>query len=67
MELMLQMVKFIRGMKEIEPWKSGTVKESLPGPEYLTDDQLRGKIKLSEVLLRRRLLISHHEIISRRL
>ncbi|PPQ95957.1 hypothetical protein CVT26_016123 [Gymnopilus dilepis] len=45
MEIMLQMVKFIRGMKEIEPWKSGTVKESLPGPEYLTDDQLRDYIK----------------------
>ncbi|KAF8872796.1 GMC oxidoreductase [Gymnopilus junonius] len=45
LEIMLQMVKFVRSLKEVEPWKSGTVKEVFPGPDCVTDDDLRGFIK----------------------
>jgi hypothetical protein len=43
MEILLQHVKYIRSMCEIEPWKSGVIREVDPGPEYATDEQLRGK------------------------
>ncbi|KAF8900502.1 hypothetical protein CPB84DRAFT_1847284 [Gymnopilus junonius] len=38
-------VKFARRMKEVEPWKSGTVKEAYPGPKCVTDDDLQEVIK----------------------
>jgi hypothetical protein len=43
MEVLLEHIKYIRSMRETEPWKSGIVGEADPGPEYATDEQLRGE------------------------
>ena len=36
-------MKFVRSMRDTEPWKSGIVREVLPGPDCQSDDDLRGK------------------------
>ncbi|KAF8872799.1 GMC oxidoreductase [Gymnopilus junonius] len=43
LEIMVQMVKFIRGLKEVEPWKSGMVKEAFPLSNRDSDDDIRGE------------------------
>lgn len=45
LELHVQHVKYIRAMHETEPFKSGVVREMDPGPEYVTDQDIREYIK----------------------
>ncbi|PPR06211.1 hypothetical protein CVT26_005470 [Gymnopilus dilepis] len=45
LEMLIQHMKFVRSMRDTEPWKSGIVREVLPGPDYQSDDDLREYIK----------------------
>lgn len=38
----MQLVKFVRSLQQVEPWKSGIRREFHPGPECETDEQIRG-------------------------
>jgi hypothetical protein len=41
-ELLVQTVKFVRSLGEVEPWKSSNNRELDPGPDCKTDEQIRG-------------------------
>ncbi|KDR78169.1 hypothetical protein GALMADRAFT_1304439 [Galerina marginata CBS 339.88] len=45
LEILLQHVKFIRSLRDVEPWKSGILREVLPGPGCDSDDDIRGFIR----------------------
>ncbi|KAF9526843.1 GMC oxidoreductase [Crepidotus variabilis] len=45
LEVILQEIKYIRTWKDVEPWKSGVVREVDPGPKYQSDDELREYIR----------------------
>lgn len=49
LEILLQEVKFIRSMRDIEPWKSGILREVYPGPDCISDDDLRGENFSSQI------------------
>jgi hypothetical protein len=67
LENMVQQMKFVRSLREIEPWASGTVKEIDPGLDISTDEQIRGMNVCSlpaRLLLKRRhvdYILNHHE------
>lgn len=42
LELLVQHLKFIRSLNEIEPWKSAIVREVQPGPACETDEHIYG-------------------------
>jgi len=41
LELLVQQFKYIRDLKNTEPWKSGVVGEVAPGLDVSTDDQIK--------------------------
>ncbi|KDR78172.1 hypothetical protein GALMADRAFT_245205 [Galerina marginata CBS 339.88] len=45
LENLVEQVKFVRSLKNVEPWKSGVVRELAPGPEVDTDEGIREFIK----------------------
>ncbi|KDR78179.1 hypothetical protein GALMADRAFT_245214 [Galerina marginata CBS 339.88] len=45
LEILVQQFKFIRSLKEVEPWKSGVLREVSPGPTCVSDDDIREFIK----------------------
>ncbi|KAJ7156148.1 GMC oxidoreductase [Mycena filopes] len=45
LEMLVQHVKYIRTMRDTEPFKSGVVREVDPGLEYNTDQEIREYIK----------------------
>ncbi|KAJ6501837.1 GMC oxidoreductase [Mycena vulgaris] len=45
LEILVQHIKYIRSMIHTEPFKSGVVREMDPGPECVTDDDIREYIK----------------------
>jgi hypothetical protein len=42
LEILAQHVKFIRSLREIEPWKSNIIREVTPGPACKTDEDITG-------------------------
>jgi hypothetical protein len=42
LEILVQHIKYIRTMVDIEPFQSGVVREVDPGPNYVTDQDIRG-------------------------
>ncbi|CCM00565.1 uncharacterized protein FIBRA_02599 [Fibroporia radiculosa] len=44
LDIMVEMVKFVRGIAKKSPWNDMIVEESNPGPGIKTDQQIRGKI-----------------------
>jgi len=45
LEALVQQFKYIRSLRDVEPFKSGIHCEVVPGPECQTDEQLREHIK----------------------
>ncbi|KDR78171.1 hypothetical protein GALMADRAFT_155158 [Galerina marginata CBS 339.88] len=45
LEILVQHIKFLRTMRDVEPWKSGILREVLPGPGCDSDDDIRDFIK----------------------
>ncbi|KAJ7886669.1 GMC oxidoreductase [Mycena leptocephala] len=45
LEILVQHIKYIRTMVDIEPFQSGVVREVDPGPNYVTDQDIRDCIK----------------------
>ncbi|KAJ7108233.1 GMC oxidoreductase [Mycena epipterygia] len=45
LESMVQNIKYVRKLAQIEPLKSGLAKEMDPGPECVTDEDLRNYVK----------------------
>ncbi|KAF8587124.1 GMC oxidoreductase [Ramaria rubella] len=45
LEMMVQHIKFIRSMVDVEPWKSTVACEIDPGPKCTTDDEIREYVK----------------------
>ncbi|KAF8877062.1 GMC oxidoreductase [Gymnopilus junonius] len=45
LEVLLQQIKFVCSLKDVEPWKSGVLREVTPGPNCMSDDDLRDFIK----------------------
>ena len=46
LEILVHMVKFIRSIVEVEPWKSSGAKEAHPGPECTSDDDIKRRCTL---------------------
>ncbi|KAF8958575.1 GMC oxidoreductase [Flammula alnicola] len=44
-EILVQQIKYLRTLHEVEPWKSGVVREVDPGPSSLADSDLQDYIK----------------------
>ena len=42
LEILVQQMKFVRSLKDIEPWKSGVLREVAPGVDCTSDEDLRG-------------------------
>jgi len=45
LEILVQHIKFLRRIRDVEPWKSGILREVLPGPSCDSDDDIRDFIK----------------------
>ncbi|KAF9040114.1 GMC oxidoreductase [Panaeolus papilionaceus] len=45
LENLVQQIKFVRSLSDVEPWKSGIVREVDPGPKCETDEDIRNYIK----------------------
>jgi choline dehydrogenase-like flavoprotein len=45
LELLVQQIKYLRTLSDVEPWKSGIVREIDPGPNCQSDGDIRDYIK----------------------
>ncbi|KAF8872798.1 GMC oxidoreductase [Gymnopilus junonius] len=45
LEILLLQLKFVRGLREVEPWKSGILREVAPGSDCASDHDLREFIR----------------------
>ncbi|TFK47199.1 GMC oxidoreductase [Heliocybe sulcata] len=48
LQILAEAVKFVRSLTDIEPWKSGTVREINPGPSCTTDEEIHEYIKSTQ-------------------
>lgn len=47
LDIFVEHIKFVRKISQTEPFKSGAFKELDPGPECVTDEQMKGKFPSS--------------------
>lgn len=41
-------MKFIKSLADVEPWKSGIIREADPGAHLKTDEEIKGESQVSD-------------------